>query len=157
MFVFLCPHWLSKVLSGARWWCVQLSLGASRIVGSEIWVDWFVGYWLHLRTNVHADRHCDPRDARLAVHLYTTNGKPVDCVELNHQNQRGQKYQCGHYPGKRRVRGRCCCKRCNLGWEFLTLVDSIDVVLCPGCLTLWDSCVVRTKDGDVKCFSERMS
>jgi len=30
---------LSKVVSGARWWCVQLSLGASRIVGLEIWVD----------------------------------------------------------------------------------------------------------------------
>jgi len=32
---------------------------------------------------------------------------------------------------------------------FLTLEDSIDVVLCPDCLTLSDSCVVRTKDGDV--------
>ena len=34
--------------SGARWWCVQLSLGAIRMVGSEIWVDWFVGCWLQL-------------------------------------------------------------------------------------------------------------
>jgi len=39
---------LSKVVSGARWWCVQLSLGASRIVGLEIWVDWFVGCCLQL-------------------------------------------------------------------------------------------------------------
>jgi len=35
-----------KGVSGTRWWCVQLSLGASRIVGLEIWVDWFVGCWL---------------------------------------------------------------------------------------------------------------
>ena len=39
VFVFLCPYWLSKVVSGTRWWCVQLSLGASRIVGLQIWVD----------------------------------------------------------------------------------------------------------------------
>jgi len=36
-----------------------------------------------------------------------------------------------------------------MGSGFLTLGDSIDVVLCPGCLTLSDSCVVRSKDGDV--------
>jgi len=40
---------------------------------------------------------------------------------------------------------------------FLNLGDSIDVVLCLGCLTLSDWCVVRSKDGDVQCFSERMS
>ena len=40
MFVFLCPYRMSKVVSGTRWWCVQLSLGASRIVGLQIWVDW---------------------------------------------------------------------------------------------------------------------
>jgi len=28
--------------------------------------------------NVHADRHCDPRDARLAVHLCTTDDAPAD-------------------------------------------------------------------------------
>ena len=56
--------------------------------------------------NVHAGRHCDPRDAHLAVRLCTTDGAPSDCVELNHQNQGGPKSQCGHYPGKRRVRGR---------------------------------------------------
>ena len=46
-----------------------------------------------------------------------------------------------------------------MGLEFLTLVDSIDVVLCPGCLTLSDWCVVRrgSEDGDVQYFSERMS
>jgi len=36
VFVFLCPYWLSKVVSGACWLCVQLSLGASRIVGWSI-------------------------------------------------------------------------------------------------------------------------
>ena len=46
VFTFLCPYWLSKVVSGVRWRCVQLILGASRIVGLEIWVDWFVGAWL---------------------------------------------------------------------------------------------------------------
>jgi len=46
-----------------------------------------------------------------------------------------------------------------MGSGFLTLGDSgsIDVVLCPGCPTLSDWCVVRTQDGDVQCFSERMS
>jgi len=39
--------------------------------------------------------------------------------------------------------------RCKMGLGFLALADSIDVVLCPGCLTLSDSCVVRRKDGDV--------
>jgi len=34
--------------------------------------------------NVHAGRHCDPRDARLAVRLCTTDGAPADCVEPNH-------------------------------------------------------------------------
>jgi len=48
LLVFLCPYGLSKVVSGVRWWCVQLSLGASRIVGLEIWVDWFLGCWLQL-------------------------------------------------------------------------------------------------------------
>ena len=32
--------------------------------------------------------------------------------------------------------------RCNMGLGFLTLGDSIDVVLCPGCPTLSDWCVV---------------
>jgi len=32
-----------------------------------------------------------------------------------------------------------------------------DVVRFPGCLTLSDRCVVRSKDGDVQCFSECMS
>jgi len=44
-----------------------------------------------------------------------------------------------------------------MGLGFLTLEDSIDVVLCLGGLTLSDSCVVRSKDGDVQCFSKRMS
>ena len=94
------------MVSGTRWWCVQLSLGASRIVGWQIWVIdlWVAGY--SFCEIIHADRHCDPRDARLAVHLYTTHGAPADCVELNHQSQGGPKSQCGHYPGKRRVRGR---------------------------------------------------
>jgi len=44
-----------------------------------------------------------------------------------------------------------------MGSGFLTLGDSIDVVFCPDCPMLSDSCVVFTKDGDVKWFSERMS
>jgi len=47
--------------------------------------------------------------------------------------------------------------RCSMALEFLTFGDSVDVVLCPGCLTLSDWCVVRSEDGDVQCFSERMS
>jgi len=43
------------------------------------------------------------------------------------------------------------------GIGILNFEGSIDDVLCAGCLTLSDSCVVRTKDGDVQCFSERMS
>ena len=64
---------------------------------------WVAGY--SFCEDVHADQHCDPKDARLAVRLCTTDGAPADCVEPNHQNQRGPKSQCGHYPGKRRVRG----------------------------------------------------
>jgi len=48
----------------------------------------------------------DPRDARLAVRLYTTDGAPADCMEPNPQNQGGPKSQCGHYSGKRRIRGQ---------------------------------------------------
>jgi len=44
-----------------------------------------------------------------------------------------------------------------MGLGFLTLGVSIDVVFCPGCPTLSDWCVVRSKDGDVQWFSERMS
>ena len=66
-----------------------------------LWVD---GY--SFCENVHAGCHCDPRDAHLAVRLCTIDGAPADCVELNHQNQGGPKSECGHYPGKRRVRGR---------------------------------------------------
>ena len=44
-----------------------------------------------------------------------------------------------------------------MGLGFLTLGVSIDVVLCPGYPTLADWCVVRSKDEDVKWFSERMS
>jgi len=40
-----------------------------------------------------------------------------------------------------------------MGLGFLTLGDSIDVVLCPGCPTLSDWCVVRSKDGGVQWFS----
>jgi len=43
-----------------------------------------------------------------------------------------------------------------MGLGFLTLGVSIDVVLCPGCLTLSDWCVVRSKDRDVQWFSEHM-
>jgi len=46
--------------------------------------------------------------------------------------------------------------RCNMGLGFLTLGVSIDVVLCPGCPTFSDWCVVNSKDGDVQWFSERM-
>jgi len=44
-----------------------------------------------------------------------------------------------------------------MGSGFLTLGDSIDVVRFLGCPTLSDWCVMRSKDGDVQCFSERMS
>jgi len=43
-----------------------------------------------------------------------------------------------------------------MGLGFLTLGVSIDVVLCPSCLTLSNWCVMRSKDGDVQWFSERM-
>ena len=59
---------------------------------------WVRGY--NFCENVHAGLHCDPRDVRLAVCLYTTGGAPVDCVEPNHQNQGGPKSQCNHYPGR---------------------------------------------------------
>jgi len=65
---------------------------------------WVTGY--SFCENVHAGRHCDHRDAHLAVCLCTTYGAPADCVELNHQNQGGPESQCGNYPGTRRVRGR---------------------------------------------------
>ena len=59
--------------------------------------------------NVHTVHHCNPRDVRLAVRLYTmaTDGALADCVEPRPQNQGGLKSQCGHwhYPRKRRVRG----------------------------------------------------
>jgi len=44
-----------------------------------------------------------------------------------------------------------------MGSGFLTLGVSIDVVLCPGCPALFNWCVVRSKNGDVQWFSERMS
>jgi len=68
-----------------------------------------IGLWVATYSfceNVHAGRHCDPRDARLAVRLCTTDGAPADCMEPNHQSQGGQKSQCGHDPRKRRVRER---------------------------------------------------
>jgi len=74
-----------------------------------VWKFGLIGLWVagyNFCENVHADRHCDPMDARLAVHLCTTDGAPADWVELNNQNQGDPKSQCGHYPGKRRVRGR---------------------------------------------------
>ena len=52
---------------------------------------------------------------------------------------------------------RWCCMRCTMVLEFLTLGDSVTVVLCLSGLTLSDWCVVRSEDGDVQCFSERMS
>ena len=36
--------------------------------------------------DVHVDRHCDPKDAHLAVRLCITDDAPADCVEPNHQN-----------------------------------------------------------------------
>jgi len=44
-----------------------------------------------------------------------------------------------------------------MGLGFLTTGDSVDGVLCRDCPTLSDWCVVRSQDGDVQCFSERMS
>ena len=43
-----------------------------------------------------------------------------------------------------------------MGLGFFTFDESIHVVFFPVCLTLSDWCVVRSKDGDVQCFSERM-
>jgi len=54
-------------------------------------------------------------------------------------------------------RVRWCCMMCSMGSGFLTLGVSIHVVLCLGCPTLSNWCVVRSKDGDVQWFSERMS
>jgi len=116
---------------------------------------WVAGY--SFCENVHAGRHCDPRDARLAVRLCTTDAAPADCVQPNHQNQGAQKSQCSHYPEEACKRATWCCMRCSMGLGFLTLGVSIDAVLCPGCLTLSDWCVLRSKDGDVQWFSERMS
>ena len=65
---------------------------------------WVIGS--SLCESVHAGHHCYPRDALLAVRLYTTDGAPADCVGPNHQNQGGPKSQCSHYPWKWRVRGR---------------------------------------------------
>jgi len=52
--------------------------------------------------DVHADQHCDPKDVRLTstcaplmVHLQTAWNTTTRIKEV----------QCGHYPGKRRVRG----------------------------------------------------
>ena len=92
-----------SVCSCATWlW----SLNAGHCFGSDF--GWrgscgVAGY--SFSEDVHADRHCDPRDARLAVRLCTTDGALADCVEPNHQNQGGLKSQCGRYPGERRVRG----------------------------------------------------
>jgi len=44
-----------------------------------------------------------------------------------------------------------------MGLGFLTFGNSIEVVRFPGCPTLSDWCVVRSKDGNVQCFYERMS
>ena len=38
-----CQRWYQVHVGG-----VLINLGASRIVGLEIWVDWFVGFWLEL-------------------------------------------------------------------------------------------------------------
>jgi len=92
-----------------------------------VWKFGLIGLWVagdSFRENVHADRHCDPRDARLAVHLCTTDGAPADCVELNHKNQGGPKRQCGHYPGKRRVKGEMCVCCFVLRVEFLLKTES---------------------------------
>jgi len=63
---------------------------------------WVAGY--SFCKMVHADRHCDPKDAYLAVRLCATNSAAADCMEPSHQNQGAPKSQCGYYPGKRRVR-----------------------------------------------------
>ena len=98
---------------------------------------WVTGY--SFCENVHADRHCDPRDARLTVRLRTTDGTPVDCVELNNQNQ-GDPNPMRSLPREKACkRARWYCMRCRLGLGFLTLEDSVDGVLCPGCPTLSDS------------------
>jgi len=44
-----------------------------------------------------------------------------------------------------------------MGSGFLNLGVSIDVVLSLGCPTLSNWCVMRSKNGDVQGFSERMS
>jgi len=71
---------------------------------------WVTGY--SCCENVHAGRHCDHGDARLAVRIFTTDGAPADCVELNHQNQGGLESQCSPLPREeacKRARSRAFC------------------------------------------------
>ena len=106
--LFSCVH-----IDCQRWYEVHVSG-----LLSQVWVRvaylyrtfsglsglWVAGYGFC--ENIHAGRYCDPRHARLTVRRCTTDGAPADCVEPNHQNQESPKGQCGHYPGKKRVRGR---------------------------------------------------
>ena len=85
-----------------------------------VWTFGLSGLWVAgniFCENVHAGRHCDPRDACLAVRLCTTNGTPADCVGPNHQNEGGLKSQCGHYPWKGCVRGRDGVVR-GVAWDW---------------------------------------
>jgi len=118
---------------------------------------WVAGY--SFCENVHPGCHCDPRDARLAVLLCTTDGACTCRLRGTQppESRRSEEPMPSLPLEEACKRVRWCCMRCSMGLGFLTLGDSIDVVRFPGCLTLSDWCVVRSKDGDVQCFSERMS
>jgi len=106
---------------------------------------WVAGY--SICENVHAGRHCDPRDARLPVHhrWCTCRLRGTQPTE-----SRRSKEPMRSLPQEEACkRARWCCMRYSMGSRFLTLGDSIDVVLCPGCLTVSDWCIVHSKDGHV--------
>jgi len=75
-----CQRWFEVHVGGmfSRVW-VQVAY-LVRIFGLRGM--WVAGY--SFCENVHVDLYCDPRDARLAVRLCTTDGAPADCVEPNH-------------------------------------------------------------------------
>ena len=69
---------------------------------SGLWVAgyrlWVAGY--SFCENVHAGCHCDPRDARLAVRLCTTDGAPADCVNPNTRIKEVRRANVVNTPGR---------------------------------------------------------
>ena len=71
--------------------------------------------------NVHADRHCDPRDARLAVHLCTTDGAPVLRGTQPPESKRSEEPMRSLTREEACKRATWCCMSCSMGSGFLTL------------------------------------